>query len=78
MCLAIPGRVVEISDETGMVDFGGVSKEVSLAFVKDEIKQGDWVLIHTGFALDIISEEEALETIEALNEAFHIAELPQS
>lgn len=75
MCLAIPGRIVSIDGDCGRIDFGGASKEVSLAFVADEAAVGDWVLIHTGFALSIISEEEARDTLEAIDAAFHIEEL---
>ncbi|OQX70627.1 MAG: hydrogenase, partial [Candidatus Cloacimonas sp. 4484_275] len=58
MCLAIPGKLVEKKEEIGIVDLGGVKKEISLSFLP-EVKIGDWVLIHTGFALETISEEEA-------------------
>ncbi len=78
MCLAIPGQVKEIKDEIGVIDLGGTKMEVSITFIKDEVKINDWVLIHTGFALEILSEEEARLTIEAMNEAYHIEELPQS
>ena len=78
MCLAIPGKIVEINDEVGIVDIGGVTKEVSITFMKDEVKLNDWVLIHTGFALEILSEEEAKLTIEAMNEAFSYKTLPES
>ncbi len=76
MCLAIVGQVREINGENCTVDMGGVKKEVAVTFIKDEIKIDDWVLIHTGFALEILSEEEAQNSIEAMNEAFCIKELP--
>lgn len=75
MCLAIPGRIVSIVGDNGRIDIGGAAKEVSLVFVADEAKVGDWVLIHTGFALSIISEEDARETLEAIDAAFSIEEL---
>lgn len=64
MCLAVPGRVVEIFDDDatelkrGKIDFGGIRKEVCLAFTP-EAALGDYVLVHVGFALTIIDEAEA-------------------
>lgn len=68
MCLGIPGKVVEIWTEEdellrmGKVDFGGIVREVSLAFVP-EAQVGDYVIIHVGFALHTIDEQEAQETL---------------
>jgi hydrogenase expression/formation protein HypC len=72
MCLAIPGKILEIQGNdpitmVGKVDFGGVIKEVSLAYVP-EAKIGDYVNVHVGFALTVIDEEEAKEVIGYLNE----------
>ncbi len=63
MCLAIPGKITRVNESepmfrTGWVDFGGVSREVNLAFVP-EARLGDWVLVHVGFALNVVDEEEA-------------------
>jgi len=69
VCLAIPGKVEKIEGEKGLVDIGGVSKEISFTFIP-EVKEGDWILIHTGFGLNIISEKDALETINLLKEAY--------
>ncbi|MFC1898396.1 HypC/HybG/HupF family hydrogenase formation chaperone [Candidatus Cloacimonadota bacterium] len=70
MCLAIPGKLVEkVNDEKGLVDLGGVKKEIALNFIP-EVKIGEWILIHTGFGLEIISEEDALETIDLLQQAY--------
>ncbi len=72
MCLAIPGRVVEImeADEPalrrGKVDFGGVKKEVSLAFTP-EARMGDYVLVHVGFALNVVDEDEARKIFDTLD-----------
>ncbi|MDR1876471.1 MAG: HypC/HybG/HupF family hydrogenase formation chaperone [Flavobacteriaceae bacterium] len=71
MCLAIPGRLEKITselDETfriGNVSFDGIMKEVNLSLVP-EAKTGDYVLVHVGAAIGIISEEEAEQTMEAL------------
>ena len=72
MCLAVPGRVMSVSGEdpvlrTGRVDFGGVEKEVSLAFVPDA-REGDYVLVHVGFAISRVDEEEAQKVFEYLKE----------
>ena len=64
MCLAVPGRVVEIMDDgdiafrRGRVDFGGIRKEINLAYVP-EAEVGKYVLVHVGFAISVIDEEEA-------------------
>jgi len=60
LCLAVPGRVVEIDGEVAQVDIGGIRKEASLALVaKMGVKVGDYVLIHTGYAITKVDEKEA-------------------
>ncbi len=69
MCLALPAQVVEIKeDDTAVIELDGVRKEVSLALVSD-IEIGDYVLIHVGYALNKVSEEEAQKTLELFAEA---------
>jgi hydrogenase expression/formation protein HypC len=67
MCLGIPGKIVEKYEVEGRqmskVDFGGVMKETCLDFVP-EAKVGDYCIIHVGFALNILDEKEALETLD--------------
>jgi len=69
MCLGIPGRVIEIRDDAGLpmgkVDFGGVRKDACLAYLP-EVQLGDYVIIHVGFAISRVDEEEALKTLEIL------------
>jgi hydrogenase expression/formation protein HypC len=71
MCLGVPGKITEIYEagglQMGKVDFGGVTKEVCLAYVP-EAKVGDYTVIHVGFALNILNEEEALETLDLLRQ----------
>ncbi|MBN1590098.1 MAG: HypC/HybG/HupF family hydrogenase formation chaperone [Pirellulales bacterium] len=71
MCLAVPGRVVEIYEKdglpTGKVDFGGLAKEVCLAYTP-EAQLDDYVLVHVGFALNTIDEAEAKEVFALLRE----------
>jgi hydrogenase expression/formation protein HypC len=70
MCLGIPGRIVDIVDDANSiakVDVSGVKRNVSVALVRPEgIEPGDWVLIHVGFAMSKIDENEARETMQAL------------
>lgn len=79
MCLGIPGRVTEIHDDNGVlmgtVDFGGVRRSVCLAYVADEIGLGDYALIHVGFAITKVSEEEAKRTYALLEEMSQLDEL---
>jgi hydrogenase expression/formation protein HypC len=69
MCLGVPGRVTELFHEHGMlmgrVTFGGVSRSVCLEHVAD-VKPGEYVLVHVGYALSRIDEAEALRTLEFL------------
>ncbi len=71
MCLGIPGKVMEIRDDGGLamgkVDFGGVRKDACLAYLP-EVEVGDYVIIHVGFAISRLDEEEALKTLEILGE----------
>jgi len=66
MCLAIPGKIVKIEGDVGDIDFGGVVRQANVAMV--EAKVGDWAVIHAGFAIEIMDEEEAQETIKLWNE----------
>lgn len=71
MCLGVPGEIVKTSDNAlmrmGKVDFGGVTREVSLAYVP-EAQVGDYVIVHAGFAISQIDETEADETLRLLTE----------
>lgn len=77
MCLGVPGKVVEIYETEGLkmgkIDFGGVKREACLAYVPD-IELGDYTVIHVGFAISQLSEEEAMETLKLLNEIADIDE----
>jgi hydrogenase expression/formation protein HypC len=71
MCLAIPGRIEEIwesgSTRMGKVNFGGIMKEVCLAYLP-EIKVGDYTIVHVGFAISRIDEASAQETLKTFAE----------
>ena len=69
MCLAVPGQILELLDDgQARVDFTGVRRTVSVVFTP-EAEPGDWVLIHVGFALATIDEDEAKATLDLLGEA---------
>ncbi len=72
MCLGIPGMIVDKRDDQGLlmgtVDFGGAQREVCLAFVADEARVGSYVIVHVGFAISMVAEEEALRTFQLLEE----------
>ena len=77
MCLGVPGKIVEIYEsgslQMGKIDFGGVTREACLAYVP-EAQIGDYTVIHVGFALHLISEEEANETLELLRQLIEAGE----
>lgn len=77
MCLGIPGKILDIYTVNdlpmGKIDFGGVTREVCLSFVP-EAQVGDYALIHVGFALNLMSEQEALETLELIQQISDFAE----
>jgi len=78
MCLAVPGKVVDIEGEgelrMGRVDFSGVQRQVCLAYTP-EVALGDYVLVHVGFAISRIDEQAARETLQALEQIGGLAEL---
>jgi len=67
MCLAIPMKIVEIEGNRGIVEYTGIKREVGLDLLED-VKVDDWVIIHTGFAISKLNEEEAQETLSLLKE----------
>ena len=79
MCLAVPGKILEIHEDPdptlrrAQVDFGGIRKEVSLAFTP-EAASGDYVLVHVGFALNVVDPAEAQKIFEYLAEMDALAE----
>jgi hydrogenase expression/formation protein HypC len=80
MCLAVPGRILEIRDgssplfRSGRVSFGGIVKEVSLTLVP-EAESGDYVLVHVGLALSVVDEGEALRVFETLRRMGDVGDL---
>ncbi len=79
MCLAVPGKILSIAGDepllrAGKVSFGGVIKEVNLACVP-EANVGDYVIVHVGFALSVVDEEEAGRVFEYLRQMEELSEL---
>ncbi len=80
MCLAVPGKILSIDDSNGelmkmgRVNFGGIIKEVNLAYTPDA-KIGDYVIVHVGFALNTVDESEAMKVFEYLKEIEGLDEL---
>ena len=78
MCLAVPGKIISIAGEdferTARVNFGGILKEVSLAYTP-EAQKDDYVLVHVGFAISVVDEAEALQTWDILQKMGELAEL---
>jgi hydrogenase expression/formation protein HypC len=68
MCLAIPGKVVERDKDYGRVDFGGVYRQVNFSLVN--VKVGDYVIVHAGFAISKINRKEAEKTLKLVREIF--------
>ena len=78
MCLAVPGRITELRDAGGIpmaaVDYGGITREACMAYLP-EARVGDFVLVHVGFAISQVDEEEAARTLELLRELGELGEL---
>ena len=73
MCLAIPALIKSIEDKEAEVEIGGVTRRISL-WLTPEAKVGDYALIHTGYAINIIDKEQAEETLKLLQEIAEVAE----
>lgn len=67
MCLGVPAKILEAGDGTAIVELGGVRREISLMLV-DDVSVGEWVIIHAGFAIEKLSEEEAERTLALFRE----------
>lgn len=72
MCLAVPSKIICINDDIAEVEIGGLKRHVSLQLVP-EAKVGDYVIVHAGFAIEILDEESARQTLELLEEISEIS-----
>lgn len=69
MCLGTPGRVEEVNGEEVVVSFGGTRRSVRLDLI-DKVSVGDYVIVHAGFAIEVLDQQEALKTLETLKQVF--------
>ena len=67
MCLGIPAKILESGDGTAVVEVGGVRREISVMLI-DDVAVGEWVIVHAGFAIERLSEEEAEQTLALFRE----------
>ncbi|MEW5936695.1 MAG: HypC/HybG/HupF family hydrogenase formation chaperone [Candidatus Thermoplasmatota archaeon] len=74
MCLAIPGRVVMVRGDEGLIDFGGTRRWANLSLV--EAKEGTYVVVHAGFAIQTLEEKDAIETLRLWSEMLSAMESP--
>ena len=75
MCLGIPMQVKSIDGTDIVAEIDGVKREASLMILDDEVKVGDFVIVHAGFAISKLDEKEALETLELMRQAFPIEDI---
>lgn len=71
MCIAAPAQIMEINDNVAIVDFGGVRQQAKLDLVED-VEVGKYVLVHSGYAIEVLSEQAAKESLEAWDELLKI------
>jgi len=71
MCIAAPAQVIEINDNVATVDFGGVRQQAKLDLVED-VKIGKYVLVHSGYAIEVLSDQAAKESLEAWDELLKV------
>jgi len=74
MCLAVPMQIINIEGETMVAEIDGVRREASLMMLNEKVEVGDYVLIHAGFAISRLDEEEALETLDLMRECLALGE----
>ncbi len=73
MCLAVPARVTAVEGEDAVLDYGGIRRKANISLLSD-VKVGDYVLVHVGYAISRMDEEDALETLKLWDEMLRAAE----
>ena len=73
MCLAVPAKIIEIKGEKAVADFGGVRREITISLLEN-VNIGDYVIVHTGFAIETLDEKEAIETLQLWKEILQYTE----
>jgi len=74
MCLAVPMRIISMDGEAIVAEIDGVKREASLMMLNEDVNIGDFVLIHAGFAISRLDEEEALETLALMRECLELGQ----
>lgn len=74
MCLAVPMQIISVEGDKMVAEIDGVRREASLMMLNEEVKVGDFVLIHAGFAISRLDEDEALETIDLMRECLALGQ----
>ena len=72
MCLAIPAKILGINDDVAKADFGGITRDVDISLV--DAKIDDYIIVHAGFAIEVLEEAEALSTLDLFRELLDAAE----
>lgn len=70
MCLGVPMRVVSVGEEGVVAEIDGVRKDASLMLLDEEVREGDFIIVHAGFAISKLDEEDAQETLRLMREVF--------
>lgn len=73
MCLAVPAKIIEIKGERAVADFGGVQREITISLLEN-VNIGDYVIVHTGFAIETLDEKQAVETLQLWKEILQYTE----
>lgn len=74
MCVGVPSKIIRIEDSTAIVEVLGAQREISLLLLNEDVKLGDYVIVHAGFAIQKIQEEEAHKNLNLMKEAFGVEE----
>lgn len=74
MCLAVPMKIISIDGEAMVAEIDGVKREASLMMLNEDVRIGDYVLIHAGFAISRLDEDEALETLSLMRECLELGQ----
>lgn len=77
MCLGVPAKILETGDGSALVELGGVRREISVMLI-DDVSVGEWVIVHAGFAIEKLSEEEAEQTLALFREIADAGEFRNS
>jgi len=75
MCVGVPSKIVKIDDSMAIIDVEGAQREVSLLLLDEEVQIGDYVIVHAGFAIRKIHEEDARENLKLMKEAFGLEDM---